>query len=78
LQYPEFETNASKVNLVEVTSAEYYGKGYQDIKTRVPYIGNTREELDWAPKVDLKTALRKIMETYRTDATAASDLLNES
>jgi len=77
LQYPEFETNARKVNLVEVTSTEYYGKGYQDIKTRVPYIGNTCEELDWAPKADLKTALIKIMETYKTDATAASDLLNE-
>jgi nucleoside-diphosphate-sugar epimerase len=78
LHYPEFETNARKVNIVEVTSDEYYGKGYQDIKTRVPYIGNTCEELEWAPKADLKTALQKIMDTYKTDAAAARDLLNES
>lgn len=78
LQYPEFEANARKVNIVEVSSDEYYGKGYQDIKTRVPYIANTCDELDWAPQVELNTALRKIMETYKHEVAAARELLNES
>ncbi len=78
LQYPEFEANAVNVNIVEVTSAEYYGKGYQDIKTRVPYIGNTCEELNWLPKVGLKTALLKIMDAYQYELAAARALLNQN
>jgi len=77
-EYPEYETNARKVNIVEVTSAEYYGEGYQDIKSRVPYIQNTREELDWAPTIGLKTALGKIMETYRHEVAAARALLDRN
>jgi nucleoside-diphosphate-sugar epimerase len=73
--YPEYESQARNVNIVEVTSADYYGKGYQDIKSRVPYIGNTREELDWAPLIDVKDALGKIMDTYRHEVAAARALL---
>ena len=76
--YPEYESQARKVNIVEVTSTDYYGKGYQDIKNRVPYIGNTCEELDWAPLVDVKTALGKIMETYRHEVAAARALLDHN
>lgn len=73
--YPEYETQARKVNIVEVGSVEYYGKGYQDIQSRVPYIGNTCEELDWAPKIAVGDALRKIMDTYRYEVSAAQKLL---
>src|SRR5438477_4090576 len=34
--YPEYKRNAAKVKLLEVTSGEYYGKGYQDVQNRVP------------------------------------------
>src|SRR5574343_1796754 len=44
LTYPEYRDNALKVNLVEVTSADYYGKGYQDVQNRVPKIENTMED----------------------------------
>jgi nucleoside-diphosphate-sugar epimerase len=64
--YPEYKRNAAKVKLVEVTSGEYYGKGYQDVQNRVPSITNTMKELGWKPKVDMQNALKHIFEAYRT------------
>ena len=64
-QYPEYRDNASKVKLADVSSGEYYGKGYQDVQNRVPKIENTMAELGWAPKVDMQTALKRIFEAYR-------------
>ncbi len=63
--YPEYRDNAAKVALVEVTSGDYYGRGYQDVQNRVPAIENTRKDLGWAPKVDMPTALRNIFDAYR-------------
>jgi nucleoside-diphosphate-sugar epimerase len=63
--YPEYRDNAARVKLVEVTSGEYYGKGYQDVQNRVPKIDNTMSELGWAPKVDMETALKRIFDAYR-------------
>jgi nucleoside-diphosphate-sugar epimerase len=63
--YPEYRDNAARVKLVEVTSGEYYGKGYQDVQNRVPKIDNTMSELGWAPKVDMPTALKHIFDAYR-------------
>lgn len=77
-QYPEYESQARNVNIVEVSSTDYYGKGYQDIKSRVPYIENTCTELDWAPMVDVKIALGKIMDTYRHEVAAARALLDQN
>ncbi|MBC8023436.1 MAG: bifunctional UDP-4-keto-pentose/UDP-xylose synthase, partial [Burkholderiales bacterium] len=73
--YPEYRDNAARVKLVEVTSGEYYGKGYQDVQNRVPKIDNTMSELGWAPKVDMPTALKRIFDAYRSqldDARALS------
>ena len=63
--YPEYRDNGARVKLMEVSSGEYYGKGYQDVQNRVPAIGNTMKDLGWAPKVDMKTALRHIFDAYR-------------
>ncbi len=63
--YPEYRRNAARVKLVETSAAKYYGKGYQDVQNRVPWIANTRKELGWAPKVDMKTALKRIFDSYR-------------
>ena len=65
------------MNLVEVTSADYYGEGYQDIQTRVPWIENTRQELDWEPQVDVRDALRGIFEAYRGEVAEARALLDD-
>src|SRR5664279_5037513 len=55
-QYPEYAESVAKVKVLETTSGEYYGKGYQDTQHRVPKITNTMAELDWAPKVAFEDA----------------------
>jgi nucleoside-diphosphate-sugar epimerase len=74
--YPEYRDSAAKVKLVEVTSGEYYGKGYQDVQNRVPAIANTMKDLGWAPTVDMKTALKHIFDAYRSHLADARDLAN--
>jgi len=72
--YPEYKRNAAKVKLVEVTSKDYYGKGYQDVQNRVPAIANTMKELGWKPKVDMNTALKRIFDAYRSHIEEAREL----
>ena len=50
--------------LVEVSSGDYYGEGYQDILTRVPSIRRARTLLGWEPKVGLDEALRLTVDFY--------------
>ena len=64
-QYPEYRDTAAKVQLLEVSSNEYYGRGYQDVQNRVPAIANTMQDLAWEPRVDMATALRHIFDAYR-------------
>ena len=73
-EYPEYRDNAARVKLVETSAAKYYGKGYQDVRHRVPWIGNTRKDLGWAPRVDMKTALARIFDSYRGQLDAARAL----
>jgi nucleoside-diphosphate-sugar epimerase len=73
--YPEYATTAAKVKMIETTSGEYYGKGYQDTQHRVPKITNTMADLGWAPQVDMATALRHIFDAYRGDVAEARRLV---
>jgi len=75
-EYPEYRDNAAKVKIVETTSGEYYGKGYQDVQNRVPKIDNTCADLDWAPTVDMQTAVRHIFEAYRGHVAEARKLVD--
>ena len=63
--YPEYRDNVGKVELIETSSGDYYGKGYQDVQNRVPKIDNTMADLDWAPKVAMDDALARIFDAYR-------------
>jgi nucleoside-diphosphate-sugar epimerase len=76
-EFPEYLTGAEQVRLVEVSSDAYYGKGYQDMQTRVPWIDNTREDLDWEPRVPLADALRNIFRTYRSQVADACALIDD-
>ena len=78
LQIPEYQQQAQNVNIVDVTSEEYYGQGYQDIQSRVAYIGNTCDELNWQPRVSLEAALHKIFDTYKTEVAQAGALLDSA
>jgi len=71
--YPAY-SNATKVNIVNKTSGEFYGEGYQDVQSRVPKITNTQQELGWEPTVEMEDAIRKIFEFYADHARELSDL----
>jgi nucleoside-diphosphate-sugar epimerase len=76
-EFPEYEPGAKQVELVDVSAREYYGKGYQDIQTRVPWITNTREDLGWAPQVGIRDALRNIFDAYRHEVADARALIDD-
>ena len=76
MTYPEYQSSAKKVKLIKTTSAEYYGKGYQDVQNRVPKIANTKTDLKWKPQVNMKTALKNIFDAYRTHVADARNLMN--
>jgi nucleoside-diphosphate-sugar epimerase len=66
--YPKYAQLAKNVKLVSVDAGNYYGKGYQDIMTRVPSIKNAESHLGWKPKTDLETALRKTLDYHLNPA----------
>jgi len=76
LTYPEYRDSARQVKLVETTSAEYYGSGYQDVQNRVPRIDNTRRELGWEPRVGMQDALGQIYDAYRGQIAEARGLVD--
>src|SRR6266566_1053905 len=51
--YPKYAPLAEKTKLITVGSGEYYGKGYQDVLTRVPSVKNAAQYLGWKPTTDL-------------------------
>ena len=76
LVFPEYRETAARVKIVETTSAEYYGAGYQDVQNRVPKIDNTMADLSWAPVVTMDDALRRIFEAYRGQVAEARHLVD--
>ena len=74
LEYPEYKAAARKVRLVNTTADRYYGSGYQDMQNRVPRITTTKRELGWKPRVDMREALRRIFDAYRTHIAEARHL----
>lgn len=74
--YREYRTSANRARLIETNSAKYYGRGYQDVQNRVPKITNTRKDLGWRPRVDMKVSLERIFEAYRGQVAAARRLIH--
>ena len=74
--YPEYAESAKKVQLLETTSGQYYGAGYQDVQNRVPKITNTCAELGWAPKTMMAETLRNIFDAYRGQVGEARALMD--
>ena len=74
--YPEYRESAAKVKMVETSSGEYYGTGYQDVQNRVPRIANTVADLDWRPHVAMDEALRRIFDAYRGQVAEARRLVD--
>ena len=74
--YPEYKASAANVKIIETTSGEYYGKGYQDVQNRVPKIDNTMKDLHWAPQVNMADALKGIFDHYRIELEEAKHLVD--
>ncbi len=64
--YPGYEEIGKRTEIVDVSAADYYGSGYQDIATRVPSIRRAKEILGWEPKIDFDTALKLTLDFYLT------------
>jgi nucleoside-diphosphate-sugar epimerase len=75
MTYPEYKETAAKVKMVETTSGDYYGKGYQDVQNRVPKIENTMRDLDWKPTFTMEQALKEIFDAYRGQVAEARKLV---
>jgi nucleoside-diphosphate-sugar epimerase len=71
---PYAET-AQRVRLIEVSADKYYGAGYQDVRSRVPWIENTTQELGWAPAIDMPAAVRSVFDAYRANLRDARALV---
>ena len=56
--------------IIEISSGDFYGKGYQDINRRVPSIDKARRILRWEPKVELDTALARTIAYYLESKTS--------
>jgi UDP-4-amino-4-deoxy-L-arabinose formyltransferase/UDP-glucuronic acid dehydrogenase (UDP-4-keto-hexauronic acid decarboxylating) len=50
--------------IVEETSGEFYGKGYQDVLVRTPSIKRMQEAFGFEPKVGIQEALRKALDFF--------------
>ena len=74
--YAEYRDPAMRVEIVETTADEYYGKGYQDVQNRVPKIDNTRADLGWQPRVPMDEALKRIFDAYRGRVVEARRLVD--
>jgi nucleoside-diphosphate-sugar epimerase len=75
-QHPAYARQAQKVRIKEVGSAEFYGKGYEDVQSRVPFIANTQKDLGWTPKGTMDEILKAVFDAYAAEVTAAAGLLD--
>ena len=65
--FPLYKEKADKCQIVETSSDNFYGKGYQDMLTRVPSVKRAKECLGWEPTTTIDDALRKTLEFYLVD-----------
>jgi nucleoside-diphosphate-sugar epimerase len=77
-RYPEYADQASRSRIVETSSGDFYGKGYQDVQYRMPKITATVDELGWKPMIDMETSLHRIFESYRLNVVEARSLLESA
>ena len=75
-KHPAYAAKAANVKIRDVGSAEFYGKGYEDVQTRVPWIDNTKKDLGWAPRAAMDEILKSVFDSYAAEVTAAGRLLD--
>ncbi len=63
-QYPKYEQLAERTQIIEVSSGQYYGEGYQDVSSRIPKIDQAKKLLDWQPSYDMPSALKLTLDAH--------------
>ena len=76
-KHPAYAKRAQNVKIREVSSLEFYGKGYEDVQSRVPWIENTETDLVWSAKAGMNDILNSVFDAYAAEVTAAAGLLDE-
>ncbi len=71
---PEYAGAAGRCKVEDTSALAFYGRGYQDVQNRLPRIDETCQELNWQPRIDMTTSLRRIFEAYRTRVAEAQSL----
>ncbi len=64
MDHPDHRDDKTYSEIIEVSSQDYYGRGYQDINTRTPSIEKARRLLDWSPRVNLDDSLRMTLYSF--------------
>lgn len=63
-EYPKYRAQAEKVKIIEVSADQYFGKGYQDVTSRVPSVENGKKHLGWEPKFTMKEAVKRTLDYH--------------
>ena len=63
-EFPDYRHLAEATKIINTSSQDYYGSGYQDLGFRVPSIEKAKRYLNWIPKTDLETALRLTLDYH--------------
>lgn len=61
------ELGDRRFDVLEVSSEDFYGAGYDDCDRRVPDISKARDLLDWTPRTDLRTSIEKAVASFIAD-----------
>ena len=67
-QHPLRDRFPPFAGMVEVESEAFYGKGYQDMRRRVPNVRNAKRHLGWEPKIALRESVAKTLDFFLRQA----------
>ncbi len=64
MEHPNHRNDGTYSEILDVSSLNYYGKGYQDINNRTPSIEKARRLLGWEPAVTLDDSLKMTLYSF--------------
>jgi nucleoside-diphosphate-sugar epimerase len=73
-EMPAYAPRAENVRFVSVPAGEYYRNGYDDTKNRVPSIAKMTNLMNWTPKVGLREAVKRTLESLNPKDLNLKDL----
>ncbi|MFN8012655.1 MAG: bifunctional UDP-4-keto-pentose/UDP-xylose synthase [Holophagaceae bacterium] len=71
------ELGVALSELVETSSGEFYGKGYQDVLTRTPSIHRMREAFGFDPKIGMMQSLATSLDFFLKEYAAMEQVADE-